>query len=605
LKELEEAQSRRPAETREKLLSRGSSLCSQSQPRGRSLLLTPPRSLPHSPTASPRSCLSGASGQAEAGPCLEGFPQRPTSRRVSFELGTPSVASTENASEAAREEPAEPRVQTQLPISFGPRIRPMGSFRSQSWPSSNQQPRRAGTVSDDESLKFGSLGNTGFTSRQRTTTNVIFELDQLASAQPEGTCWRAALVNVVGCLRWWAGLREPERRGPLARIVRSRAFSAMSMCFILFDAVLTAYSSNYLIEHLTVDRTATIIAMETCILAFYVVELLLKLALHRVYFFLSEDWRWNVTDMLVVCNSVMVLGGFSRDINFTFVRACRIFRLARIVLLFRAVVFVKQLRVMMECVLNCFLNLFWCIVLVVFISYIFALFLVQHLTQYLLEDPGLDEEGREHLLGNFGSVQRTLLTLFKVATGGDDWDRFYQMIVPTGGLGPPLFLFFVAFFTIAVWNIITSLFIEVAMSRVRPTTRELMIEKHHQDMADVKELTELFLTIDTDESNYISREEFTRFTEDAEAMEALQVRGLDIKDRNVFFQMLTAIDSSDHRVGLEEFVDGCLKMRGPATSLDLHVVKFESLLTRKTIMRALRAVALRLEGVERALAARK
>jgi len=457
----------------------------------------------------------------------------------------------------------------------------------------------------EKDVHMGSISRAARLSRKQTNYHVVQELTQLANAHPERSYWHSLYAGSARFLLWWYKLREPERHGLLATIVRSKYFHLMSFAFIAFDASLTAYAANYEMEHFAADRTSTIIVMETTILAFYVIEIVLKLMLHRAFFFLAEDWRWNVTDLLVVANSGLTLSGYNADLDFSFVRVCRVFRITRIFLLFREVGFVKQLQIMMDCVLNCFLNLFWCIVLVVFVSFIFALFLVQHMTQYLIMDAGANEEfeeEKENILMHFGSVQLTLLTLFKVVTGGDDWAVFYKMIEPTGGLGPPLFLFFIAFFAIAVWNIITSLFMEVAMSRVRPSSRELIVEKHQQDIADVQELSDIFSSIDTDESDHISREEFLRFTENPEAMEALQVRGLDIKDKEAFFEMLTSIDATEHKVGLEEFVDGCLKMRGPASSLDLHNVKFETALMRRSMMRILRAVAERLEGIEQTVA---
>lgn len=414
--------------------------------------------------------------------------------------------------------------------------------------------------------------------------------------------WRKnALRYCSNCLEWWVNIREPERKGWLAALVMNNYFELLSMLITLYDAMFVAYTSNYRIRHMTNERTGLIKAMEMSILGVYTVELLLRLLLHRVFFFFAHNWKWNIIDLIVVVSSLLSLQDTLGLCHISFVRTVRLLRITRIFLLFRVIGFVEQLRVMMECIQNCFLTVIWCIVLIVFVGFVFAVFFVQNTTEYLASKE-VDSAEEAMLLANFGSVENTLLVLFQVVTGGSDWMTHYKLIEPTGQFASLLFLFYIAFFAIAVWNIITSIFIEHAILRVRPTTRDLMVEKHKQDIADIEELKGLFRKIDTDMSRNISAEEFFRFAEDTEAMEALQVRGLDIKDTRLFFQMLSSMGSESDTVGIEEFVNCCLKMRGPASSLDLYTLHCQGRRERRQQFRALMAIQLQLARVEQMLA---
>merc|ERR1712217_856251 len=69
-------------------------------------------------------------------------------------------------------------------------------------------------------------------------------------------------------------------------------------------------------------------------------------------------------------------------------------------------------------------------------------------------------------------------------------------------------------------------------------------------------------------------EEYTRFMQDPKFRSFFEMRGLDIKDAEMFFHMLTAVTQEDE-VDIQSFVEGALRMRGFASSLDLHTLSFE------------------------------
>merc|ERR1711920_1067206 len=72
----------------------------------------------------------------------------------------------------------------------------------------------------------------------------------------------------------------------------------------------------------------------------------------------------------------------------------------------------------------------------------------------------------------------------------------------------------------------------------------------------------------------ISLDEFVHAMEDPKFRYFFEVRGLDIKDAEMFFNMLTAVSGEDE-VDISTFVSGCLGMQGTASSLDLQTLSFE------------------------------
>jgi hypothetical protein len=211
---------------------------------------------------------------------------------------------------------------------------------------------------------------------------------------------------------------------------------------------------------------------------------------------------------------------------------------------------------------------------------VFAIFFVQAVTAHLMHPPhDYQEEQVDQILRNFGSVELTIFSLFQAITGGEDWVRLYRMIEACGIMSQAIFLFFIAFFSIAAWNIITSLFIEKAMQVVQPKTRDLMVNKRIQDKADAMEITEMCKKLDIDAQGGLCLVDLLKFIEDDEIMEALIVRDLDIRYPQTLYDMLKGLNpqQSSTSVRIQDFVNVCLKMRGAATRLDLGTFRFEAL----------------------------
>merc|ERR1712048_445890 len=72
----------------------------------------------------------------------------------------------------------------------------------------------------------------------------------------------------------------------------------------------------------------------------------------------------------------------------------------------------------------------------------------------------------------------------------------------------------------------------------------------------------------------ISLPEFLQMLEDHRVRAYLNVRGIEVKDAEMFFRMLSTSSGTDE-VDIHSFVEGCLRLKGLATSVDLHQLRFE------------------------------
>lgn len=133
-----------------------------------------------------------------------------------------------------------------------------------------------------------------------------------------------------------------------------------------------------------------------------------------------------------------------------------------------------------------------------------------------------------------------------------------------------LFFFYVAFTLLAVLNIITGVFVDNAVQTAH-TQREFLVEKQiEQKQKWLQEMKELFQEMDTEGTGSISLSTIQEFLEDARVESYFQALGLEPHDTERLFDHLD--DDNSGEVSLDEFLQGCLRLRGQARSIDVYSV---------------------------------
>jgi len=124
----------------------------------------------------------------------------------------------------------------------------------------------------------------------------------------------------------------------------------------------------------------------------------------------------------------------------------------------------------------------WSCAVMLVLKYIFGLVFVQGLAEYLIETPRDEIDGltRESIATYWNTVLEGILTLYKATTGGHSWAELAwpirQASASTYYAYYVLFLLYVAFFMVALLNVLTGLFVD-AVVRVR--------DKDNADMIDL------------------------------------------------------------------------------------------------------------------------
>eukprot|EP00405_Crypthecodinium_cohnii_P017568 CAMPEP_0206461986 /NCGR_PEP_ID=MMETSP0324_2-20121206/25699_1 /ASSEMBLY_ACC=CAM_ASM_000836 /TAXON_ID=2866 /ORGANISM="Crypthecodinium cohnii, Strain Seligo" /LENGTH=238 /DNA_ID=CAMNT_0053934035 /DNA_START=297 /DNA_END=1010 /DNA_ORIENTATION=- len=104
----------------------------------------------------------------------------------------------------------------------------------------------------------------------------------------------------------------------------------------------------------------------------------------------------------------------------------------------------------------------------------------------------------------------------------------------------------------------------------------LLQEKTRTKELFAKHLREIFFAIDVDSSGMINMDELKEFLNDdsLELQEYMQALEIDAADAKMLFKLLD--DDGSGEIDIEEFCDGCLRLKGEAKSLDMNCLLYSS-----------------------------
>jgi hypothetical protein len=356
---------------------------------------------------------------------------------------------------------------------------------------------------------------------------------------------------------------------------------------IFLDQGLTCYTANKIMrDRADISDLEWLRALELVITAVYTLEMVLKLVVHRIWYFRGPNAVWNIFDGTLVAYALVNLGIDQSEVDLTFLRSLRVLRVGKVlraVRVFQALSIVEDLQTMVDSLINCFPKFLWSIVLLAFILYIFALVFTQTAAAYVL---GHGDQLDIHVVADldefFGSVEVSLFSLYKVISFGIGWTTLKDAIEPTGLLGQVMLVFFHVFWNIAVANIVTTFFLSRVIKFTQPGPREKMKQSLLQNAIDSKELTDLFNDFSEGMGcTEMSANELAKCTLNTKVHEFFAIRGIQIRDEKVFAKLVTdkvaneKLNQQTGKTQIERCAECCCDLQGHATTLDLYSLGYE------------------------------
>eukprot|EP00927_Polykrikos_kofoidii_P044332 TRINITY_DN3832_c0_g1_i1.p1 TRINITY_DN3832_c0_g1~~TRINITY_DN3832_c0_g1_i1.p1 ORF type:complete len:703 (-),score=141.90 TRINITY_DN3832_c0_g1_i1:411-2414(-) len=306
-------------------------------------------------------------------------------------------------------------------------------------------------------------------------------------------------------------------------------------------------------------------ALDASSMVIFTAELLLKIYVHRGDM-LRHDLSWNLFDTLIVvfqiCETSMTSlsikvfpGGFK---VLRVVRIIRILRLLRLIRLIKLMRIFMELRMISNLLIDTGRSLCGTLIVLLVVLFIVGVCLTE---EVVLARDGVDGSPVEDLIGrdvlnNFGTLDATMMSLFKSTTSGVMWGRYAgeltsEVSVAVGAL----YYFYIAFFTFAMANVITGIFVKQSMEAAQES----------QDDAMVQQINALFNK--QDGCGDFTYEEFSRMIKMPEMAALFKAINIDSSEAPLLYRLLD--ENNDGTLDYEEFINGALRLRGPAKSLEL------------------------------------
>jgi len=395
--------------------------------------------------------------------------------------------------------------------------------------------------------------------------------------------------------------------GSVVGLVTHEFFDYSVAILVLGNAVLIGVQTEYAAAHVGDPEPAGFRAAEVCFCVVFAIEMALRLFVNRWSFLFQEvdgsilhggegdetavalgkwspsrwslvsGWQWNLFDLVVVTLQLIsvaldlaLYGGLegagqaALGTNFLAMRMLRILRVIRIIRAARIVHFVRELRTMIASVAGTLRSLCWTVVLIALMLYIVGVHITQLVVEFARDDQDIMAPDKP-LQTYYGSLWRSLLSLYEAMTGGIDWDNLVAPLVaeisPLAALG---FALYIAFAVLAMMNVITGLFVDSALRNT----------KMEEDVDLVNQSRLLFKSIDFAATGQITWDQFQEQLDNPNMEQYFKAVDLDMSEARGLFKLLDLDESGS--ISVDEFVMGCLRLRGNAKAIDLATLMFEN-----------------------------
>jgi len=385
----------------------------------------------------------------------------------------------------------------------------------------------------------------------------------------------------------------------LRDLVNSHTFTLVITCLIMLNVVLLGIEVDVSAQ-LGQDQVPTWFGMVNAVIVMvFVVEVALKcVAFGMRDFWCGADSKWNIFDSVIIFVSLvetvidlwvqMVSHSMATSTHLRLMRSLRLLRALRGIRVVRIFRYVSALRTLLICIVSTMASLVWTLVLLVLLFYTFGVILTQLVTDYC-RDAAIEDSGDmnaipdcSHQLRQYwANVPASMLTLFMSISGGVSWEDALRPLETVSGLAVALMIIFIVITVLAVLNVVTGVFCNTAIESAHADKDIAAVKQLHKKAAQVQSLRNIFKEMDSENCSVVSLQDFQQALSQQKMSSFLESMGISTEDIWSLFMIMDSDGSG--LVDVEEFVAGCMKLCGPAKSLQLAMMSYENKLTRQAI----------------------
>ncbi|CAE8674432.1 unnamed protein product [Polarella glacialis] len=197
---------------------------------------------------------------------------------------------------------------------------------------------------------------------------------------------------------------------------------------VVLCAVTIGVEADWSIKHATDDgeKESIFETLDFIFNSIFCVELCLRLGSDGFSHFLSvfnPAVKWNILDFTLVSSAVaeelakLVASRNGSSGSLASLRILRLMRLVRVARILRVLRFFSELRVMVNGIMGSARLLLWALVLLSLVMFVFGVTIIQLIQSYIKDGGPADVLMSTY----YGSLPRTMMTLYMAISGGLDW----------------------------------------------------------------------------------------------------------------------------------------------------------------------------------------
>ncbi|CAE8621739.1 unnamed protein product [Polarella glacialis] len=386
-------------------------------------------------------------------------------------------------------------------------------------------------------------------------------------------------------------------RTKIERLTKSPRYELWNAAVIMLNALFIIWRTEHRamlvlsgMDAATIDRDellADVVGDVFCLI--FLGDLILRLIALRMQFFRSKEWMWNVFDMAVVFTAVLETishwsqyatastsdGGLVTVVGkLSMLRIVRLLRVIKGTRMIRVSRFFRELRIMVFSLTGAMKTLIWSVLLMTTVLLVFGIFFTDGAVAFELQQPkGGDSEALRDVQRFFGTLSGSSLSLYMAMSGGLDWVEMWNALEPLPMEYRLAFLTFLTFAIFALLNVVTAVFVETALQRSQNDTELMVQQEMEQKVEFVETMQRIFQELDSNGSGTLSLDEFEQQLDDEHILAFMSTLELDVDQVRM---LLTLLDRDQNgEVDIEEFIAGCLRLKGGAKSLDMAILQYQ------------------------------
>ncbi|CAE7769158.1 scn4aa [Symbiodinium pilosum] len=355
-------------------------------------------------------------------------------------------------------------------------------------------------------------------------------------------------------------------------IVAHRRFEMVCAGLVILCAAVIGIEADYEIRNSDEGQHPVFRGFDIAFNLWFATELALRWSSEGLCAFFScenPSVRWNFMDFFLVLFAVLeeiaALMAAASFLEVSALRMLRMMRLVRVARVIRMLRFFSELRVMVNGIMGSTKPLLWAFVFLLILMFIVGVTFMQLASNYIKENGGSQQE----LIIYWGSLSRTMMTLYMAISGGIDWQDCVRPLRMVSEALEYMFATYVFFTMFCCLNIVTGIFVDNAKALKGADEDAMYLEALTERKRWIADIKDLFMRLAT-LNGHFTLDDFKEQIYNIKVQTLFRKLGINLDGINAeeLWDILDADQSGC--IDEEEFAKGLKFFQGPAQSIHVY-----------------------------------